>query len=117
MRPQGVALPILGCAVWVRLNESRTHYAAVRVSIAPIGPTPHRADDVETVLQGQPVTEEMTERAVTVALDTLHPRTSKYRATAEYRHEMIAVLLRRTLRLAVERATSGQAIPEGVGIE
>jgi CO/xanthine dehydrogenase FAD-binding subunit len=35
---------------------------------------------------------------------TLHPRTSKYRATEAYRHEMIAVLLKRTLTAAVERA-------------
>ena len=31
-------------------------------------------------------------------------RTSKYRASQEYRREMIGVLLRRVLRTAVERA-------------
>ena len=57
------------------------------------------------------------ERAVTVARETLRPRTSKYRATAEYRREMIEVLLRRVLPLAVQRARTGEAIPEGVGME
>jgi CO/xanthine dehydrogenase FAD-binding subunit len=54
---------------------------------------------------------------VTVARQTLHPRTSKYRATAEYRQEMIEVLLRRVLPLAAQRARTGEAIPEGVGME
>jgi CO/xanthine dehydrogenase FAD-binding subunit len=117
MRPQGVALPILGCAVWVQLDRRLEHYDAVRVSIAPLGPTPGRALNVEAVLQGQPVGETSIEQAVDTAWDTLKPRTSKYRATAAYRREMIAVLLRRTLQLATERAQTGQAIPEGVGLE
>lgn len=116
MRPQGVALPILGCAVWVRLDEARQSYESARICLAPVGPTPCRATEVEAALIGQSSTNEIIENAVSVAHQALQPRTSKYRATADYRHEMIAVLLRRTLTLAVERATSGQATPEGVGI-
>jgi carbon-monoxide dehydrogenase medium subunit len=116
MRPQGVALPILGCAVWVKLNETREQYEAVRLCLAPVSTTPVRAQEVEAALVGMSTDETSVERAVQVALQTLHPRTSKYRATADYRQEMIAVLLRRTLPLAVQRARSGQAIPEGVGV-
>jgi len=116
MRPQGVALPILGCAVWVELDEAGQHFSAARVSIAPIGPTPARASDVEAQLLGQPADEVTIERVADWAQESLHPRTSKYRATADYRREMIGVLLRRTLRLAVERARTGQATPEGVGL-
>jgi carbon-monoxide dehydrogenase medium subunit len=115
MRPQGVALPILGCAVWVRLNESRERYAAVRICLAPVAATPIRAEAVESALVGMPTDDDAIEKAGFVALQTLHPRTSKYRATADYRQEMIVVLLRRTLPLAVQRARTGQAIPEGVG--
>ncbi len=117
MRPQGVALPILGCAVWVRLDESRETFEASRVCLAPVGPTPRRATDVEAVLQDQPATDETIAQAIDVAYQTLTPRTSKYRATADYRREMIAVLLRRALTLAVQRAQTGQVIPEGVGLE
>lgn len=116
MRPQGVALPVLGCAVWVKVNETRTHYEAARICIAPVAPTPIRVTEVETALAGQPINEQTLEHAIQVAWDTLKPRTSKYRATADYRREMIAVLLRRTLPLAAQRAQSGQAIPEGVGV-
>ena len=38
--PQGVALPVLGCAVWVRLDASLSNYEAARISIAPVGPKP-----------------------------------------------------------------------------
>jgi len=115
MRPQGVALPVLGCAVWVRLTEDGSRYDAARICLAPIGATPGRAAEVEAALLSQPADEDTLETAVQVALETLHPRTSKYRATGEYRQEMIAVLLRRTLPLAVHRARTGEAIPEGVG--
>ncbi|MCB9437664.1 MAG: xanthine dehydrogenase family protein subunit M [Anaerolineales bacterium] len=113
MRPQGVALPILGCAVWVRLTDGQI--ADARISIAPIGPTPARATVVEEALRGQPANPASIEQAIAVANEALHPRTSKYRATAPYRQEMIAVLLRRTLPLAIDRARTGQAIPEGIG--
>ncbi|MBI5671371.1 MAG: FAD binding domain-containing protein [Chloroflexi bacterium] len=115
MRPQGVALPILGCAVWVRLDETGALFEAARIAIAPIGPTPGRADEVEHALIGQPATIETVERMAELAQSTLHPRTSKYRATADYRREMIGVLVRRTLTLAIYRAQTGDIVPEGVG--
>ena len=116
MRPQGVALPVLGCAVWVCLDESGEHYEDARVCLAPIAPTPQRVSEVEKALIGQPTTDETLEKAVDAALETIQPRTSKYRATAEYRREMIAVLLRRSLPLAVNRAQTGKAVPEGIGV-
>jgi carbon-monoxide dehydrogenase medium subunit len=116
MRPQGVALPILGCAVWVRLDETLEEYEAVRVCIAPVGPTPRRITEVEDSLVGQPVNEESLAQAIAVAQKAVSLRTSRYRATAAYRQEMVAVLLRRTLPLAIERARSGEAVPEGIGV-
>jgi CO/xanthine dehydrogenase FAD-binding subunit len=117
MRPQGVALPILGCAAWVRLDDSGAVYEDVRVCIGPVAKVPTRADAVETAVRGQPVSEATVERAVTAAHESLHPRTSAYRATADYRREMVDVLLRRVLPLAAQRAITGEAVPEGVGME
>ena len=107
MRPQGVALPILGCAVWVRLDEDLAHYESARVCIAPTGPTPERAETVEQALSGKAAIAETIQQVIQVATDALHPRTSKYRATAAYRKEMIGVLLERTLTSAVQRAKGG----------
>lgn len=116
MRPQGVALPILGCAVWVKLNAAMTAYEDVRISIAPVAPTPVLAVDAADALRGQPTSDEAIEKAVEAAHQSLKPRTSKYRATGEYRQHMIGTLLRKTLPLAVERARTGIAHAEGVGM-
>jgi CO/xanthine dehydrogenase FAD-binding subunit len=115
MRPQGVALPVLGCAVWVKLDESGEHYADARVCLAPVAPVPTRAEAVEAALRGQPANADTVNAAIAAARASLKPRTSKYRATKEYRTEMTDVLLRRTLTLAVRRAQTGEATPEGVG--
>ncbi|HLU10098.1 MAG TPA: FAD binding domain-containing protein [Oceanobacillus sp.] len=116
MRPQGVALPVLGCAVWVRLDESRERYEDVRICISPVAPTPVRAEAVEAVLRGQLVGEDSLNVAVETAYESLHPRTSKYRATGEYREYMMETLLRRALPLAAERARTGEVKAEGVGM-
>ncbi|GAB4450301.1 MAG: xanthine dehydrogenase family protein subunit M [Anaerolineae bacterium] len=115
MRPQGVALPVLGCAIWLRLDDGARVHAA-RVCIGPVAPTPVRADAVEAALLGRPVDEATVAEAVAAAQASLHPRTSKYRATAAYRAEMAAVLLRQALPLAARRALTGEAVPEGVGL-
>src|SRR5258708_81127 len=55
MRPQGVALPILGCAVWVKIADD--HFADVVICVAPVSPTPIRAASIEAFLIGQPADE------------------------------------------------------------
>ncbi|KXK24728.1 MAG: putative oxidoreductase [Chloroflexi bacterium OLB15] len=104
MRPQGVALPVLSCAVWVKLDAAREHFEQIRACVAPAGPVPARLETAEAAAAGQPVTPETIETIIQTALSALKLRTSKYRATAEYREEMAAVLLRRTLTIAAQRA-------------
>jgi CO/xanthine dehydrogenase FAD-binding subunit len=106
MRPQGVALPILGVAAWVRLaaTDDRSHYDQVRIVVSPAGPVPFRAHQAEAALAGAPVGDESTTRAVELALAEARLRTSKYRATREYRSEMIRTLLPKALDAAVARA-------------
>ncbi len=116
MRPQGVALPVLGCAVWVRLDEAQAHYADLRLCIGPVARTPVRATAVEEALRGQPADDSTLDRAAAAARESLHPRTSKYRATATYRAHMIETLLRGALPLAVTRARTGQAAAQGIGL-
>lgn len=112
MRPQGVALPILGCAVWIELSDDRQQITSARLCIGPVAKTPIRPTKTEAALIGNAPTEETISQAIAVALSELHPRTSKFRATAEYRQMMIDVLLRRTLPKAIERAKSGISTPE-----
>lgn len=116
MRPQGVALPVLGCAVWVQLDGTGAKFEQVRICVGPVAKTPVRAAEVEAALRGEAVGEAAVERAVKAAAGSLHPRTSKYRATAEYREYMIETLLRGALPLAAKRAQTGEAQAEGVGL-
>jgi CO/xanthine dehydrogenase FAD-binding subunit len=88
---------------------------AARVTIGPAGPTPFVAEQTMAFLAGQPTTPKTYAAAAIVALEEAQLRTSRHRASKEYRAEMIRVQLPKTLAKAAERAQTGQAIPEGVG--
>lgn len=122
MRPQGVALPILACAVWVRIDAEQARRSEleaileeVRICIGPVKPVPVRARQAEEALHGRSLREGLAD-CVQAAQAEFTPRTSKYRATSEYRVEMIEILLRRALPLAARRAVTGEIVPEGVGL-
>lgn len=114
MRPQGVALPVLGLAARLHLDEGRRRITAAVIAIGPAGPIPFRATDAEDVLTRAPIFDEAAiAAAVAAAQAQAKLRTSKHRASAEYRHEMIDVLLRRVLPGAFQRAggIAGATLP------
>ena len=115
MRPQGVALPIMNFSAKVRVLDDRIE--AVALAVAPVAPTPFRCQQTEAFLTGKPATSESIEAAVAVLLSECKPRTSPHRATAEYRKEVLPVLLRRTLSKAIERAKTGEVVPEIYRVE
>jgi carbon-monoxide dehydrogenase medium subunit len=105
MRPQGVALPILGAAASVTLSESGQRMVQATLAIGPAGPIPFRATEAEQILTGGGRIDAATiELAVAAAQAQAELRTSKHRASKEYRHEMVAVLLHRVLSRSIERA-------------
>ena len=113
MRPQGVALPILGLGVWVQIANGVI--AAARIALGPAGPRPLRAAQAETFLTGKAFSRELLPAIAEHVLADAKLRTSPHRATAEYRTELILPLLARALPLAVQRATTGHVTPEGIG--
>ncbi len=105
MRPQGVALPILGLAAWLQLTEDKQRIVKARIAIGPAGPIPFRATDAEAVLTAAPGFDDAVLAATIAAAQAqAQLRTSKHRASKEYRYEMVGVLLGRVLRAALERA-------------
>lgn len=102
MRPQGVALPILGMAARVRVKNGQLEDVAI--SAGPVAPVPFRARRTEEYLRGKVFGEQVLADAAKVLLDEALPRTSPHRATKDYRLELLPVLLQQTLRAAVERA-------------
>jgi len=103
MRPQGVAIAILNMAAWVKLDEEG-NLAQVRVSCGPAGPKPFRAGKTEEYLSGKSWDESTLQEASKILADEVSLRTSKHRATKEYRHQILPVLLREVMDVAVERA-------------
>ena len=66
--------------------------------------TPFRARKAEEALRGQPVDGEAVVEALVIASEEAHPRTNPLRGSAEYRREMVKVLLGRALERAVAAA-------------
>lgn len=102
MRPQGVALPILNCAVWLaRENDT---IKDIHIAIGPGGATPFRATDAESTLRGQPLNEETFARALDALLSQAKFRTSARRASADYRLHIVGGLFKDVFETAWERA-------------
>jgi xanthine dehydrogenase FAD-binding subunit len=102
MRAQGIALPILNLAAWVERDGDVIR--AARVAVGPAGPTPFRALETSAYLSGKFFSEETIAGAQETLLAEAKFRTSPARATAEYRRELVVVLLKNALSTAWERA-------------
>ena len=102
MRPQGVALPILNCAVW--LERENDIIKDIRIAVGPGGGTPFRATQAEDTLRGGALNEETFESALDALLDQAKFRTSKRRASADYRRHIVSGLFRDVIESAWERA-------------
>jgi len=75
----------------------------VRIFLGAVAPIPMRAEKAEAMVLGQQLTEEIIETAGIVAFDESQPITD-VRSSAEYRKKMVAVLTRRALTEARDRA-------------
>lgn len=109
MRPQGVALPMISMAARLQLADDNT-IGAVRISLGPAGPVPYLAETAMELLKGKPADQAWFEKAAVTVLESIPLRSSKYRATQEYRTEMILSHLPLVLAQAAERAVNGGAV-------
>jgi carbon-monoxide dehydrogenase medium subunit len=114
MRPQGVALPIIAMAAYLQLDGNNTITAA-QISLGPVGPVPYLAEPAMDQLVGKPAEPAAFAAAAEAILASVALRTSKYRATQQYRAEMIRTHLPLILGRAAERAQTGYIVPQGVG--
>ena len=108
MRPQGLCLPIISMGVRVALDESGV-ISEARISMGPVGPVPYLAEPAMAVLVGGPATASQYAKATEVALQNVELRASKYRATREYREQMVRTFLPVILERAVARARRGRS--------
>ena len=93
----------IGCSINVRLSADKKTIERVRISYGVAGPVPMRARGAEAAVNGQSVSEETIKLVGDAVLNDVNPRTS-WRASADFRKQIISESARRGLRAAVERA-------------
>ncbi len=107
MRPQGVALPMLAAAAAISWDKASGTVDATAIAVGPAGPVPVRAVEAETFLSGKEPSETNLRETIRLVQDNSTFRTSAFRATREYRYEMVPVLLTRVIGRALARAGYG----------
>jgi len=94
-------LAFIGVASAINLQNGVIKEA--RIGLAAVAPTPIRATEAENLLKGKIPTSQLLQQAGEVAAAATSP-ISDLRCSAEHRREMVDVLTRRTLQIAVDRA-------------
>lgn len=102
MRPQGVALPIINVAIW--LKREKDTIKDIRIAVGPGAATPWRARDAEQVLIGKSINDETFEAALETLLARVGFRSSLRRASADYRRHLVRTLFKDTIEAAWNRA-------------
>lgn len=98
----------LGCAVHLRLSRDKQTIDDYRLAFGVAAPTPIRCHATEAMAIGQPVSDGLLERIGVSALTEVHPRTS-WRASKEFREQLVRTLSRRATLQAIENA-GGRAV-------
>ena len=104
MRPQGVALPILNCAVWIERDNDLIKDS--HIAVGPGGGTPFRATQAEDVLRGRPLDDNTFESALEELLTQAQFRNSARRASADYRRHIVGGLFQDVIETSWERAAT-----------
>lgn len=69
----------------------------IRVALGAVAPTPVRAKRAENILRGEKFDDKLIEKMAQVACEEAHP-INDHRASAEYRRDMVKVLVRRAVK-------------------
>ena len=96
-------IAVVGVGAAVTLEEDGSHFHSARLALAAVAPTPLFVPAVGDFLAGKEVSLETFQEAAAIAQAAARP-ISDLRGTAEQRSLLSAVLTRRTLEKAVERA-------------
>lgn len=100
---EAMEIATLGCAAMARLTPDKASIAELRLAFGVAAPTPMRCVNTEAALRGAPVDEALLERAAQGAAGEVTPRTS-WRASREFRLQLVRELSRRALRQAINNA-------------
>ena len=93
----------LGCAVSVKLSEDKKHIQDIRLGYGVAAPTPIRCHKTEEAVKGMETGEALAQAVGKGALEEVNPRSS-WRASKEFRLQLVEELGRRAVRQAVINA-------------
>lgn len=96
-------IAVVGAGAYVELDEGRNNFVVARVSLGAVAPKPLYIAAAGDSLAGKAVNPANIEAAAKIAQDAATP-ISDMRGTAEYRKHLSAVMARRAIEKAVERA-------------
>jgi carbon-monoxide dehydrogenase medium subunit len=96
-------IAVVGVGVALVLNDTRTACVSARIALGAVGPAPLFVPEAGAALAGSPLAESALERAAMVAQAAARP-ISDMRGSADYRRHLVGVLVKRALRIAIERA-------------
>jgi CO/xanthine dehydrogenase FAD-binding subunit len=100
---KGQALALVNAAAALFVDKG--NFKAPRIALGAVAPVVIRAPKAETYLEGRKINAEAMAEAGRIAATEAKP-ISDFRASADYRRELIAVLVKRCLARARERATA-----------
>lgn len=93
----------LGCAVTVKLTEDKKHVAEMHMAYGVAAPTPIRCRQTEERVKGMEIGPELFETVGKGALEEVNPRSS-WRASKEFRLQLVEELGKRALKEAIIKA-------------
>jgi len=100
---KGQALALVNVAASFRVDWDKNVFVGPRIALGAVAPKVIRALKAEAYLEGRTVTPEAMAEAGRVAVGDAKP-ISDFRASAEYRKDLVAVLTKRALEGAYELA-------------
>jgi carbon-monoxide dehydrogenase medium subunit len=96
-------IAVVSAGVAVQLSADKTTFVAARIALGAVAPTPLFVPEAGAALVGQPVGETAIDAAAAIAKAAARP-ISDMRGSAEQRKHLSAVMTKRALEIAVERA-------------
>ena len=93
-------IAMIGVAALITLEPDHDRCKEAGLALATAAPTPIRAQEAEKVLASKKLDHDVIASAAQSALYACSPRTS-WRTTAEYRRDVIPVLVQRAIQAAL----------------
>jgi len=100
---QTLEISLVNVGALIQLDGPEGSITKARIVLGSVGPTPLRALSAEKVLMGQSPSDALFARAGEAAAEDAKP-IDDFRGSAEYRRDMVAVLTKRALNAALDRA-------------